>query len=63
MTSKTISGSVPAGVTLNATNNYNPLYVTGTINAAAGDGVYGATTQSWTVDNTGSRRRPATASC
>src|SRR5438552_1860183 len=54
MTSKTISGSITHGITLTtATYNYNPLYVTGTINTATGDGVRGDSTQAWTVGNTG----------
>ncbi len=53
MTSKTISGSITHGVTLNVGYPFNPLYVTGTINTAAGDGVQGDNTQAWTIDNTG----------
>ncbi|MGC2415687.1 MAG: hypothetical protein WA459_23690, partial [Stellaceae bacterium] len=53
MQPKTISTSITHGVTLNAGYNYIPLYVTGTINTAAGDGVQGDNTQFWTVDNTG----------
>src|SRR5690242_3258919 len=53
MTSKTISANITHGVTLNAAYNYNPLYVTATINTATGDGVYGDNTQTWTVGNTG----------
>ncbi len=54
MTSRTISGSLTHGVTLTTpTYNYNPLYVTGAINTATGDGVHGDNTQSWTLGNSG----------
>src|SRR5579862_1668992 len=54
MTSKTISGSLTHGVTLTAaTYNYNPLYVSGAINTATGDGVRGDNTQPWTLGNSG----------
>ena len=54
MVSKTIGGSLTHGVTLTtATYNYNPLYVTGAINTATGDGVHGDNTQPWTVGNSG----------
>jgi hypothetical protein len=60
MTAKTISGSLAHGVTLNtATYNYSPLYVSGTISAAAGDGVHGDTGRSWTIDNTGTIKAAA----
>ncbi len=54
MASKTVSGSLTHGVTLTTpTYNYNPLYVTGAINTATGDGVHGDNTQPWTLDNRG----------
>src|SRR5712691_3552838 len=60
MTSKTISGSITHGVTLTtATYNYNPVYVTGTINTATGDGVNGDNTQAWTIGNTGTIKATA----
>jgi len=42
-----------------ATYNYNPLYVTGTINTATGDGVNGDNTQAWTIGNTGTIKATA----
>ena len=55
MPSKTINTSITHGVTLTtATYNFNPLYVTATINTATGDGVRGDNTFAWTVSNTGS---------
>src|SRR5260370_32812800 len=60
MTSKTISGSRTTGVTLTtATYDFNPLYVTGTINTATGDGVHGDNTQAWTIGNTGTIKAAA----